>query len=152
MSTTTSAPPRGPYRALRRLSFLAQAHADRIAREHGLTMQQWELLVRLRRAGGSLDQRALCCGLRVAPSTLTSLIDGAWERGLVERLPHPDDRRQRRIAITSAGEAAVAAVPQLGREVASAMTAGFSEEERATLVDLLERAALSLEASREDAR
>ena len=45
---------------------LAQTHGDRIARDHGLTMQQWELLVRLRRAGGSLDQRELCCGFGVA--------------------------------------------------------------------------------------
>jgi DNA-binding MarR family transcriptional regulator len=139
---------RGPYRALRRLSALAQGHADRIAREHGLTMQQWELLTWLRRNGGACDQRALGCAFRVAPATLTTLIDSVEERGLVERLPHPDDRRRRRVAITPAGERAIAALPHLGREVAGAMTDGFSETERAQLVELLERAAGNLEARR----
>jgi DNA-binding MarR family transcriptional regulator len=84
----------------------------------------------------------------LARATLTTLIDSVEERGLVERLPHPDDRRRRRVAITAAGEEAVAALPRLGREVAEAMTDGFSEAERAQLVELLERAASNLEARR----
>jgi MarR family transcriptional regulator for hemolysin len=147
---TASAPSRlrGPYRALRRLAFLAQSHADRIARAHGLTMQQWELLAGLRRAGGALDQRELGCAFRIAPPTLTSLLDGAEERGLVTRGAHPDDRRRRRVVLTPAGDAAVRHVPHLGRAVAAAMTQGFTPAEREQLVALLERAAGNLEAQR----
>lgn len=134
------------FRSLRRVHLLAQAHADRIARDHGLTMQQWELLVRLRRAGGSLDQRELCGGFGVSPPTMSALIEAAAERGLVVREAHPDDRRRRRIALSPEGRQRVEAVPHLGREVASCMTTGFSDDERLMLAMLLERAAENLAA------
>jgi MarR family transcriptional regulator for hemolysin len=144
-STATSAPPRPQaFRALRRVHFLAQTHADRVARAHGLTMQQWELLVRLRRAGGALDQRELCCGFGVAPATMSALVDAAAERGFVVRETHPGDRRRRRIALSAEGRSRVEAVPHLGREIATRMTMGFSEDERVLLALLLERAAENL--------
>jgi DNA-binding MarR family transcriptional regulator len=147
--TTSAAPPaptRGAFRNLRRVHFLAQAHADRVARGHGLTMQQWEMLVRLRRAGGALDQRALCCGLGVAPATMSALVDSAAERGLVVREAHPDDRRRRRIALSDEGRSRIEGVPHLGRDIAAVMTVGFTDDERAQLATLLERAAQNLTA------
>jgi DNA-binding MarR family transcriptional regulator len=137
--------PRGAFRGLRRVHFLAQAQADRIARAHGLTMQQWELLVRLRRAGGSLDQRELCCGLGVAPATMSALIDSACERGLVAREAHPGDRRRRRVTLSDAGRSRIEEVPHLGREIAAVMTLGFSDAEREEFARLLERAARNLQ-------
>jgi DNA-binding MarR family transcriptional regulator len=145
-SLTASSPRPRAFRSLRRVHLLAQAHADRIARDHGLTMQQWELLVRLRRAGGSLDQRELCCSFGVAPATMSALIESASERGFVVREAHPDDRRRRRIALSVEGRQRVEAVPHLGREVATRMTSGFSDEERLVLAMLLERAAENLAA------
>ncbi len=144
--TALTAPRPRAFRGLRRVHLLAQAHADRIARAHGLTMQQWELLVRLRRAGGSLDQRELCCGFGVAPATMSALIESAAERGLVVREAHPGDRRRRRIVLSPEGRERVEAVPHLGREVATCMTIGFSDEERVLLATLLERAAENLAA------
>jgi MarR family transcriptional regulator, transcriptional regulator for hemolysin len=138
--------PRGAFRGLRRVHFLAQAHADRIARAHGLTMQQWELLVRLRRAGGALDQRELCGGLGVAPATMSALVDSACERGLVVREAHPGDRRRRRVALSAEGRHRIEEVPHLGREIAALMTVGFSEPERAEFARLLELAARNLSA------
>jgi DNA-binding MarR family transcriptional regulator len=149
MSSRPQAPPRPPaLRAVRHVDRLAQAAADRIAREHGLTMQQWELLARLRRAGGAVDLRELCCSIGVAPPTLTALLDAAEERGFILRSPHPDDRRRRRVALTPAGDTALAATPHLGREVGRRMTAGFSEDERTLLAGLLDRCATNLEAAR----
>lgn len=136
-------------RDVRRVHRLAQVHADRIARRHGMTMQQWELLRRLRRSQGAADQRELCCSFGVTPPTLSALIDSAEERGWIRRTPHPDDRRRRVIELTEAGARQIAAAPHLGREVDSAMTAGFSERELVRLAALLERAAANLtEASR----
>ena len=141
------APPRPPaFRSLRRVHLLAQAHGDRIARDHGLTMQQWELLVRLRRAGGAIDQRELCCGFGVAPATMSALVDSAAERGLVVREAHPDDRRRRRIALSADGRRRVEAVPHLGKDIAARMTDGFTDDERLQLAVLLDRAAENLAA------
>jgi DNA-binding MarR family transcriptional regulator len=141
----TSPRPRA-FHNLRLVHRLAQAHADRIARDHGLTMQQWELLVRLRRAGGSLDQRELCCGFGVAPATMSALIESAAERGFVVREAHAGDRRRRRIALSPEGRRRVEGIPHLGREVATRMTTGFTDEERVVLAVLLERAAANLAA------
>ncbi len=146
MSSAAQSPPRPPtLRAVRRVDRLAQTAADRIAREHGLTMQQWELLARLRRAGGAVDLRDLCCSFGVAPPTLSALVDTAEARGWIVRSPHPDDRRPRRGGRTAAGGEALAATPHLGREVGRRMTAGFSEDERTLLAGLLERCAVNLE-------
>ena len=149
MSSRAQSPPRPPaLRAVRRVDKLAQAAADRIAREHGLTMQQWELLARLRHAGGAVDLRELCCSFGVSPPTLTALVDTAEGRGWILRSPHPGDRRRRRVELTPAGELAIASAPHLGREVGKRMTAGFSDDERAQLAGLLERCATNLEAAR----
>jgi DNA-binding MarR family transcriptional regulator len=129
---------------VRRVNRLAQAHADRIARRHGMTMQQWELLRRLRCCSGPADQRELCCAFGVTPPTLTALIDSAEERGWIRRIPHPDDRRRRRIELTVAGAEVIAALPHLGREVDEAMTDGFSERELDRMAALLRRAAENL--------
>jgi len=143
-ATTLTSPRPRAFRSLRRVHLLAQQHADRIARDHGMTMQQWELLVRLRRAGGALDQRELCCGFGVAPATMSVLIESAAERGFIVRETHPEDRRRRRIALSAEGRERIEAVPHLGREVAARMTTGFTDEERVVLAVLLERAAENL--------
>jgi DNA-binding MarR family transcriptional regulator len=129
---------------VRRVNRLAQAQADRIARRHGMTMQQWELLRRLRCCSGPADQRELCCAFGVTPPTLTALIDSAEERGWIRRTPHPDDRRRRRIELTDAGAAVIAALPHLGREVDDAMAEGFSDRELDRMAALLRRAAENL--------
>jgi DNA-binding MarR family transcriptional regulator len=146
--TPTSAPADSPAHAVlrdvRRVNRLAQAHADRIARRHGMTMQQWELLRRLRCCEGRADQRELCCSFGVTPPTLSVLIDSAEERGWIRRTPHPDDRRRRLIELTAAGARQIASLPHLSREVDSAMTAGFSDRELERLGALLDRAAQNL--------
>jgi DNA-binding MarR family transcriptional regulator len=146
-TTIAQEPPvsaRGALRDVRRVNRLAQAHADRIARRHGLTMQQWELLTRLRCCPGPADQRELCGSFGVTPPTLSVLIDSAEERGWIRRSPHPGDRRRRRIELTPAGAELIDTLPHLGREVDAAMTAGFSDRELERLGALLDRAARNL--------
>jgi MarR family transcriptional regulator for hemolysin len=138
------APRPAVLRGVRRVNRLAQAHADRIARRHGLTMQQWELLKRLRCCSGPADQRELCGSFGVTPPTLSALIDSAEERGWIRRSAHPGDRRRRRIELTAAGAELIAAVPHLGREVDGALTAGFTDAEIDRLQVLLARAAANL--------
>jgi DNA-binding MarR family transcriptional regulator len=146
---STDAPPRPRVvQTLRRVNRLVQQSGDRIAREHGLTMQQWELLARLGRSGGPVDHRRLACALHVTPPTLSALVDAVAERGLVERRAHPDDRRRRLVALTPAGEARLAETPHIGRMVGMRLLAGFTREEREQLALLLERAAQNLEGAR----
>jgi DNA-binding MarR family transcriptional regulator len=146
---STDAPPRPRVvQTLRRVNRLVQQAGDRIAREHGLTMQQWELLARLTRAEAPVDQARLACGMHVSAPTLTALVDAVSERGLVERQPHPDDRRRRLVVLTDDGRSQLQRTPHVGRSVGQRMLAGFSREERDQLAVLLQRCAENLEVPR----
>ena len=146
---STDAPPRPRVvQTLRRVNRLVQQAGDRIAREHGLTMQQWELLARLTRAGAPADQARLACGLHVSAPTLTALVDTVSERGLVERQAHPDDRRRRLVVLTDEGRSQLERTPHVGRTVGQRMLTGFTRDERDQLAALLQRCAENLEVAR----
>jgi DNA-binding MarR family transcriptional regulator len=149
MPSSTDAPPRPRVvQTLRRVNRLVQQTGDRIAREHGLTMQQWELLARLTGASAPVDQGRLACGLHVSAPTLTALVDAVSERGLVERQAHPDDRRRRRVVLTEEGRSQLQRTPHVGRSVGQRMLAGFTRDERDQLAALLQRCADNLEVAR----
>jgi DNA-binding MarR family transcriptional regulator len=73
-----------------------------------LTMQQ----IRCLQALGAEDGTALTTGLArrlsVAVPTMTRMLDGLAERGLIERQPDPSSRRQVRILLTEDGRALLA--------------------------------------------
>jgi DNA-binding MarR family transcriptional regulator len=52
-----------------------------------------------------LPMRELAVRLKCDPSNITGLVDRLEARGLVERQPHPADRRVRYLVLTSAGRA-----------------------------------------------
>lgn len=71
-----------------------------------LTMPQLRCLQMIAR--GSTLTTHLARAMGVAVPTMTSMIDGLSERGLVTRQPDATDRRQVRIAMTEAGDAMLA--------------------------------------------
>lgn len=65
---------------------------DQEARSLGLSMAQWRTLGHLHRMQGCC-QAELAEVLEIAPITLGRLLDRMCAQGLVERRPHPGDRR-----------------------------------------------------------
>jgi MarR family transcriptional regulator for hemolysin len=59
--------------------------------------------------------------------------------GLVERRPHPSDRRANRLYITAKGRATLARLVPLGRAIAADLLAGFGEAEAGALLARLLR-------------
>lgn len=86
-------------------------------RPHGLTFARYEalMLVHFSRSG-SLPLGKIGARLQVHPTSVTNLVDGLEQQGLVRRLPHPSDRRTTLASITLAG-----------REVAQAATEALHE-------------------------
>jgi DNA-binding MarR family transcriptional regulator len=83
------------------LSFLLQNRLARIAAEHDLSIIQVRLLAILRdREPGMFE---LAQHLELEKSSLSGLVDRAEARGLVERIPSPDDRRSVHIRVTAKG-------------------------------------------------
>lgn len=68
----------------------------------GLSIAQLDVLRRLRR--GPSPMGPLAVQMNCEPSNLTGLVDRLEARGLVERQPHPEDRRVKCVGLTEAGE------------------------------------------------
>ncbi len=74
----------------------------RLHRQAGLSVPQFRSLAYLRRQpGASLNHLAEHLGL--TPASTSNLVDGLVERGLVERLQSPEDRRRITLTLTPAG-------------------------------------------------
>lgn len=72
----------------------------------GLTLAQYRVLVFLDRGPRPATHVAALLG--VAPSTVTSVVDGLSSRGLVERSADPGDGRRVVLALTDAGRGELA--------------------------------------------
>ena len=71
------------------------AEIERPAREaHGLSASAFQTLAILDGAGEPLPGHVIAARLLVSSASMTSLIDTLERRGLVERHPHPTDRRK----------------------------------------------------------
>ncbi|MFB9839048.1 MarR family winged helix-turn-helix transcriptional regulator [Actinoallomurus acaciae] len=120
----------------------------RQAHEPGeLTLSEVSALSRLDRDGPATPG-ALAAGERVRPQAMGTTLAALEQRGLVARMPDPDDGRRVSMSITEDGRQIMldrrsASVHRLSR----ALTERFSPEERHRLVEvipLLERLADSL--------
>lgn len=133
-----------PLRVLSRVSRLAR-HLELARRDafaaHGLDSWEFDVLAALRREGapyelspGQLIQQTLSTS-----GTMTNRIDRLTERGLVERLPDPKDRRGVRVRLMDSGRDAVdaALVALVDRE--RQILAGLSGAERDQIAELLRR-------------
>lgn len=103
---------------------LVRIHADRRARDDGMTRAQWVILARLERMDG-LSQKELADVLEVEPITVGRLIDRLQARGLVERRPDATDRRIWRLHLKPAAAPILARIKSYRAELHDTVTAGL---------------------------
>ncbi|MBV8735083.1 MAG: MarR family transcriptional regulator, partial [Solirubrobacterales bacterium] len=84
-----------------------------------------------------------CTG--IDPSTMVATIDDLEARGLVERRPHPSDRRAHALHLTEEGREVLGRGRQVARTAEDDLLAPLSPEDRKTLHELLLRLALAAE-------
>ena len=75
--------------------------------------------------------------LRVAPRSVTDVLDALEERGLVERAPDPADRRATVVTLTASGRRLVDEIDEARRADAHAYFSQLSERDQATLRRIL---------------
>jgi DNA-binding MarR family transcriptional regulator len=122
--------------ALSTLGFaVAMRFRDRLA-PLGLEPRDFGLL-RALDAGEGVSQQALGERLRIPASRMVAFIDALQERGLLERRPHPSDRRAHALYLTPAGRKLLAKAMALASRFESELCAGLSAGERDTLLALL---------------
>jgi DNA-binding MarR family transcriptional regulator len=103
----------------------------------GLSAAGRQALAIVEGAGGPLSPTAIAQRLLVTTASTTSLLDTLEKRGLVTRLPDPDDRRKILVALTESGQQAVDGfLPQVVA-LQTAALAGLSEAERTQLLHFL---------------
>jgi DNA-binding MarR family transcriptional regulator len=105
---------------------------------HDLTAAQWYPLWKLRR-DGPVTAQELARDMDIDAGAMTRLIDRLAAKGLVERQRSASDRRVVMLALTPAGEAVAAHIPQVLAEVNNAYLQGFSRDEWQLLKQLLRR-------------
>jgi DNA-binding MarR family transcriptional regulator len=104
----------------------------------GLSNVQFGVLNVLHRTGGA-SQRELCDALDLDRSTVAGLVSRLEARGLVERARAAADRRRNLVRLTEEGAAELRRLVPHAAQVDASLTAGLTEEERATLRRLLTR-------------
>ncbi|MFD6885213.1 MarR family winged helix-turn-helix transcriptional regulator [Streptomyces sp. NPDC059957] len=138
-------PPELQAIAERQLCGLVDGLAHRIA-EHvrerattlGLTASQ---ATALREMSGPMTMRDLAERMSCEPSNATFVVDKLEKQGLIERHPHPTDRRAKQLVLTPGGTALRDRLLDL-LSVDSPVS-GLDPEEQSVLRSLLERAATS---------
>lgn len=129
-------------RALLEASALVSAVIERSAvRPAGLDAATADLLVRLSQAPRcgirGVDIGAQC---QMTATRVSRLLDRAEADGLVRRMPDPSDRRAQHIVLTEAGAAAAADLaPMLDGVLEDLVFAALSDDERLTLIHLLDK-------------
>lgn len=96
------------------------------------------VLMRLLEQDG-LTQVALARLQRVEAPTLCRMVDRLERDGLVERRPHPDDRRASCLFLTAAGRRAAKRGRRAIADVEATVFGALDADERAQLADLLDR-------------
>lgn len=87
-----------------RVQQILQSAVDTALRPHNLTFARYEALVLLTFSSrGSLPMRVMGDRLQLHPTSVTNIVDRLEQDGLVQRLPHPTDRRTTLVEITDDG-------------------------------------------------
>lgn len=90
-------------------------------------------------ANPGISQNQLAQAIRLDRSTLVPVLDGMEVRGLVERRPHPDDRRTNALWLTEGGAALLRKLKKLVAKHEDQLMGALSAEERAELFRLLKK-------------
>jgi DNA-binding MarR family transcriptional regulator len=87
--------------------------------------------------GGS--QQAIATGIEIPPSRMVAFVDELEQRGLVERRPHPGDRRVRALFLTAEGRRCLARGRKIAAQHEEELTKGMKAADRKLLVALLQK-------------
>ncbi|SNQ52169.1 putative transcription regulator protein [Frankia canadensis] len=121
---------------------LAAAHRVRVTVDEalrasvGLSLARFKVL-RLLAETGPCRLRDLADAVTVAPRTMTETVDALAADGLVTRRSHPTDRRAVLLALTEAGQEALAEGQRRQADSVAVLTRRLNAPQRARLVELL---------------
>ncbi|HSC22332.1 MAG TPA: MarR family transcriptional regulator [Casimicrobiaceae bacterium] len=134
-------PPKPAHGLLRLINRLRVELIDALDRELApFEISAPQLFVLSSVAYGEADSAArLCKSISYDPGAMTRMIDRLQQKGLVRRVPHPEDRRAMNLELTVAGKALFPQLIAAKDRVHAQFLRGFSDEDRRILETLLHR-------------
>ncbi len=119
------------FEALARFRFGIRRYlrfSEETVRKHGVTPQQYQLLLALKGFPGRewATVRELADRIQLVHHSVVELVDRAQRQGLVERTAHPDDARAVRVLLTPEGERVLARLSALHRDELRRMSAALT--------------------------
>ncbi len=115
---------------------LLRKRFEQNAKQLGLTRSQWHTLAYLNLNEG-IHQAGLAELLDIEGITLVRILDKLEERGLIERRPHPTDRRIRLLFLCDTARPMIAKMREIGDLTRGEALAGLSAEDREFLLSAL---------------
>jgi len=128
------------YLNLLRTTDQLQIHFARLFREHGITVQQYNILRILRGEGGPLPILEIAERMVTVVPGITGLIDRLEEGGLVERKRCDKDRRVIHVGVTAKGVRILATLDRPVLELHRKLLGHLTPGELKKLIQLLEKA------------
>ncbi len=120
--------------------------AERYRKRFGLKIAEWRVMAVLGDGGdwagegaGTMTQRALTAATLMDKVAVNRAVKVLEERGLIARVPNPQDGRSHLLELTGEGRAIHGEVMPLARATERDLLAGLAPGEEATLRDLLAR-------------
>jgi DNA-binding MarR family transcriptional regulator len=114
-----------------------------VLRDHGVEMWDYAVLGGLE-GGAAPTQSQLAVAVGRDKTRLIPILDRLEARGLLRRTPDPADRRNKVVALTSAGRDLLAACRASIRALEDDLLAELAPAERVALLATLERVAVSM--------
>jgi len=124
---------------LKRIHDRIEAKANHNVRRMDLTFSQHHVLMYLMHHGGEASYKELEKAFSVAQPTMAGIISRLDMKGFVLSRQNPKDRRLKMAALTEKGKEVCLASMEDLRRSEETMTKGFTEEEKAQLIEYLER-------------
>ena len=135
----------------RAADLLMELHNRQTRDDYGLSASARQTLAIVEGAGEPLEPSVIAERLLTTTGSMTSLLDTLEKRGLIRRLPHPDDRRKLLVDVTPEAEAVIdELLPSLHareREVISSALSASEQRQLLRLVAKVQRAAIEAQSA-----
>ena len=130
-----------------RLKRIIERTTEETLAAHDLSFGEWSLIGSLRYGGPPYRDKPgrLANWLGLSSGAMTNRLDRMEERGLIRRLPDPDDRRGVLVELTAEGRAAWEAAVAAQAEKEAVVSAALDASDQKVLNDMLRSLLLAFE-------
>lgn len=136
-------------RELQVVGALVEASIADVARKHGLSHAALNALAVIEGNGAPIATGEVSQHMHVTTGTTTSLLDTLERKGLVRRIPDPQDRRRVLVDVTADAQAILDRLLPEVQQLASATMGSLGDRANAELLRTLERVRAAFEATPE---